>query len=189
MKKETRETIVINDTYSIIKIDVEDEDESYFFPQFRYDGTRFNGEWLFILCNNYCNIKGIQHIYTTEELRIESCSSFQYVQIGCHSEDFARELIKCHRMGLDKYIIKKNVEREELESRIALDSLSLPELHSLYDLLDRGIADGNSTGKIQVEARGFQGGDENWKLKYANRKKSLKKIKKAIKEITSKIDY
>lgn len=189
MKKEKREIIDVNDVYCIVKIDVEGENETYFFPQFRYSGARFNGEWMFIHCNQYCRIKGIQHIYTTVELYVVKCSSTQYVEIGCHSEDFAHELIKCHRMGIDKYITEKIVEREEKESMIDLDTLSLPELHSLYKMLDKGIIDGNSTINIEVEARGFQTGHENWKLKYANRKKSFKKIKKAIREKTSKIDY
>lgn len=182
--KQTSEVHWDTDDYCIIKICVDDGKEPYYFPQVLKDS-----KWEYIHCNVYCGKKGIENIYTTKELRVNFGSSHKYSEIGCHQEEFAHELIKCHKMGLSKYMVEKRGEREERESRIALDSLSLSELHSLHDLLDRGIVDGNSTAKIVLEATGFEFKRERWEKKYDERQKSLKRIKKAIRKITSKIDY
>lgn len=172
------------DDYNIIKIRVDDGQEPYYFPQ-----VLKNGKWEYILCNAYCGINGIENIYTTKELRVNFGSSHKYCEVRCHQEEFAHELIECHKMGLGKYMAEKKAERLERESKRDLSDLSLPELHSLYDLLDRGIADGTSSHTINIESRGYGYGHEKWKKRKSTRTATLKRIKKAIREKVSKIDY
>lgn len=183
--KQTSEVHWVTDDYCIIKISVDDGQEPYYFPQ-----VLKKGKLEYIHCNVYCGVKGIEDIYTIKELSVNFGSDHKYCEIGCHQEEFARELIKCHKMGLDKYVAEKKVERLEKESRVALNSLSLPELHSLYDLLDRGIIAGeSSTTNLEVEARGYGYGHEKKKKQYKVREERLLKIRIAIKEKVSNIDY
>ncbi|MCK5342159.1 MAG: hypothetical protein KAR20_02080 [Candidatus Heimdallarchaeota archaeon] len=172
------------DDYCIIKINVDDGQEPYYFAQ-----VMKNGGWEYILCNVYCGKKGIENIYTTKELRVNFGSSHKYSEIGCHQEEFAHELIKCHEMGLSKYMAEKKAERLERESRRDLDELSLDELHSLHDLLDRGIVDGNSGHTIEIEGRGCGPQQAKWQKLGVERAASLVKIRRAIRLKAKKIDY
>ncbi len=182
--KETREVHWGTDEYCIIKLCVDDGQEPYYFAQ-----VLINSRWEYILCNQFDGKKRIENIYTTKELRVNFGSSMKYCEIGCHQEEFAHELIECHQMGLTKYMVEKKAERQERESRVALDTLSLSDLYSLYDLLDRGIVDSYSTINLEVEARGYGYNHEKKKKQYKVRKLTLKNIKKVIREKVSKIDY
>lgn len=106
--KEKRQTVWNEGIYKIIKIFVEDGQEAYFFPQVKKRETMMKEfVWEYIHCNVYCNLQGVQNIYTTEDLSVNWYSSHKYSFIGCHSYEFSLELIKCHKMGIDKYMAMK----------------------------------------------------------------------------------
>lgn len=69
-----------------------------------------------------------------------------------------------------------------------LNELTLPELESLYNLIDKGVVDGLSTKNIEVEAQGYQYGHEKWKKSFKRRKDILNKIKKTIKTKVDEIE-
>lgn len=87
---------------------------------------------------------------------------------------------------LNGYTINKI---SDMKKKTNLNDLNLNELHSLYDLLDDGIVDGNRTSKIRIESKSFQYEYEVWEKKYEKRMKSLEKIKSVIREKISNIDY
>ena len=69
-----------------------------------------------------------------------------------------------------------------------LNELTLPELESLYNLVNNGLADGYSTEDLEVEAEGYQYGHENWKKLYKKREKNLDKIRIVIKTRIKEIE-
>lgn len=59
---------------------------------------------------------------------------------------------------------------------------SLPELESLYNLINNGMYDGYSTKYLRVEAEGYQYGHERWKQLLRERESLLISIKLKIKD-------
>lgn len=136
---EIREVVLLKgglySKYQYLTIKAEDDQEAYIFPQ-----VLVKDKWEFIICNNYDNKHGIQNFYTTEKLNVNFGSTHKYVYIGCHQPEFADELIKCHQMGLGKYIGMKNSERRDRE-QVTIDKLaemSYADLHALYELANDG---------------------------------------------------
>lgn len=58
-----------------------------------------------------------------------------------------------------------------------MNNLSLTELVTLYNIIDNGLYDGNSTSFIRIEAAGFQYGHEKWKNDLKDREEILFKIR------------
>lgn len=58
-----------------------------------------------------------------------------------------------------------------------MDNLTLTELESLYNLINKGFYDGHPTEYIKVEAEGYQYGHEKWKKLLDERESLLRKIK------------
>lgn len=70
-----------------------------------------------------------------------------------------------------------------------LSELNLPELKSLYELLNDGIIDGCSTRTIEVQSEGYAYGHEKWKEKKTIRLRHLENIKKVIVEKSKEINF
>ena len=71
-----------------------------------------------------------------------------------------------------------------------LSELSLPELESLYRVLDEGLAAGEpSTARMSAEAGDGQNGREHWKRLHTERLQELDNIKVAIHNKVREINY
>ncbi len=62
-----------------------------------------------------------------------------------------------------------------------INALSLADLQALYELIDSGIYDGNSTKRISCEAEGFHYSHETWKARLVERKEILNNIQEVMK--------
>ena len=70
-----------------------------------------------------------------------------------------------------------------------LYELSLPELESLYRVLDEGLAGEPSTLRIKAEAGDGHWGREIWQARAEAREKELQNIKNAIYDKVREINY
>ena len=69
-----------------------------------------------------------------------------------------------------------------------LSQLSLPELKTLYEVIDSGYVDGNSTPRIRIESEGYHSGHEKWKERLVKREEILSKINNEIRNRVNEID-
>jgi hypothetical protein len=76
-----------------------------------------------------------------------------------------------------------------MEKKRKLSELTLPELETLYRLLDEGRIDGMSTKRIEAEAGDGFGGKTLWVSRLKYRKKELENISASICDKAHEIDY